>query len=440
MNMNANDLSSEVDSILDKQRRYLWPSHLNYYHKPLPLDHGEGSYVWGVDGQKYLDFFGGILTTSIGHNHPDLVEQTSRQIAKLIHSSTLYPHRNHVMLAEKIAELAPGDLSMSYFTNSGTEANELALMAARAYTGNYEILAFRHGYSGNSATGKALTGQSAWRQESSIVPGIKHAINPYCYRCPFKMRYPSCDVACAQDVEDVIRTTTSGRVAALLAEPIQGVGGFITPPKEYFGIVAEIVRNHGGVFIADEVQTGFGRTGGTWFGIEQWGVEPEIMTMAKGIANGFPMGNTITTPAVAESIATKGHLICTFGGNPVSTIASLTTISVMEREAGPAETEVKGRQLRTGLEEIASSSPCIGEVRGMGLMIGLEIVSDPETKEPAPEIVAEIFELTKNKGLLIGKGGMFNNVLRITPPLTASAQEIGDAIQILKDTFNEIEA
>lgn len=427
-----------AESILAKQNEYLWPSHILYYKEPMPLDHGKGSYVTDVGGTEYLDYFGGILTTSVGHNHPKIVERVSGQVAKLIHSSTLYPHANHVNLAEKMASITPGNLQKSYFTNSGTEADELAVMAARAYTGNYDILALRHGYSGNSALGKTLTAQAAWRIESSIVPGVKHAINPYCYRCPFKMSYPDCDIACAQDVEDVIKTTTCGRVAGMLVEPIQGVGGFITPPPEYFSIVAEIVRNHGGVMIADEVQTGFGRTGGKWFGIEQWNVEPEIMTMAKGIANGFPMGNTITTSEVADAMMGKGGLICTFGGNPVSTIASLTTIEIMEEEAPLDAIEAKGAKLRSALEGMAENSAVIGDVRGMGLMQGLEIVTDKKSKTPAPELVNAIFEATRAKGLLIGKGGMYNNTVRLTPPLNTTENELDTAIGILTEVFAEL--
>ncbi|SHO43053.1 aspartate aminotransferase family protein [Desulfopila aestuarii] len=426
-------------SILKKQEQFLWPSHILYYRDPLPLDHGKGSYVTAVDGTEYLDYFGGILTTSVGHNHPRIIEKVTAQIGKIIHCSTLYPHENHVQLAEKIAEIAPGRLEKSYFTNSGTEADELAVMAARGYTGNFDILALRHGYSGNSAMGKTLTAQSAWRLATNIVPGIKHAINPYCYRCPFKMSFPSCDLACAQDVEEVIKTTTCGRVAGMLVEPIQGVGGFVTPPPGYFSMVAEIVRHYGGVMIADEVQTGFGRTGNRWFGIEHWEVEPEIMTMAKGIANGFPMGNTITTPEIADSLVGKGHFICTFGGNPVSTMASIATIEVMTEECPPSVVAEKGELLRKALERMAENSPIIGEVRGMGLMQGIEIVTDKTSKTPAPELVVEIFEATKAKGLLIGKGGMFNNVIRLTPPLNTTETELDTAIAILNEVFTQLQ-
>ncbi|MDJ0621545.1 MAG: aspartate aminotransferase family protein [Desulfocapsaceae bacterium] len=429
---------SAYQDIMAKQNAYLWQSHLHYYNEPLPLDRGKGSYVWDVADEKYLDYFGGILTTSVGHGHPRIVEKVAEQTAKLIHTSTLYPHANHVSLAEKIAAITPGRLQKSYFTNSGTEADELALMAARGYTGNYDILALRHGYSGNSATGKTLTAQSAWRLAGNIVPGIKHAINPYCYRCPYKMSYPGCDIACAQDVEDVIKTTTCGKVAGILIEPIQGVGGFITPPVEYFGIVSEIIRDHGGVVISDEVQTGFGRTGEHWFGIEHWGVEPEIMTMAKGIANGFPMGNTITVPEVADAMIDGGNFICTFGGNPVSTIASLTTIEIMEQEAPPQQVAQKGRRLRQGLNAIAENSPFVGEVRGMGLMQGIEVVKDKKSKEPAPELVLQIFEETKRRKLLIGKGGMYNNVVRITPPLNTTDEELETALGVLSEVFNDL--
>lgn len=417
--------------ILEKQRNYLWPNHILYYTEPLPLDHGEGLYVWDVEGNRYLDFFGGILTTSVGHNHPKVVERIREQAGKLLHSSTLYPNANHVNLAEKLAQITPGDLQTSFFTNSGSEANEKAIMLAQSYTDNREVIALRHAYSGGTALTMSVTGQSTWRLGKSFSPDIKHAINPYCYRCPLKLSYPSCGVACAQDVEEVIRTTTTGRIAAFMAEPIQGVGGFITPPPEYFKIVTEIARHYGGVFICDEVQTGFGRTGSHWFGISHWDVEPEIMTMAKGIANGMPMGNTITTAAIAQTMAGKGLSLSTFGGNPVSTAASLATIEVIEEEANPEHTQVMGDYLRAGLDKLWEKYPLIGEVRGKGLMQGVEVVLDRQSKEPAPKAVNQLFEATRERGLLIGKGGLYSNVIRIAPPLTATKEHIDEALLIL---------
>ncbi len=418
-------------TILEKQKQYLWPNHILYYTEPLALDHGEGLYVWDVEGKRYLDFFGGILTTSVGHNSQRVVEAVREQVGKLIHSSTLYPNANHVALAEKMAEITPGQLQMSFFTNSGSEANETAIVAAQTYTDNREIVALRHAYSGRTSLTMSVTAHSNWKLGKSFSPDIKHAINPYCYRCPLKLSYPSCGVACAQDIEDVIRTTTSGRIAAFMAEPIQGVGGFITPPPEYFKIAVEIARHYGGVFICDEVQTGFGRTGTYWFGISHWDVEPEIMTMAKGIANGLPMGNTITEPQVAQAMAGKGLSLSTFGGNPVSTAASLATIETIEEEAPPYATAILGDQLRLGLERLGEKYPLIGDVRGKGLMQGIEFVLDRKSKEPAPQAVGQLFEESRARGLLIGKGGLYGNVIRIAPPLTASAEQIDEAIEIL---------
>jgi alanine-glyoxylate transaminase / (R)-3-amino-2-methylpropionate-pyruvate transaminase len=418
-------------TILEKQKQYLWPNHILYYTEPLPLDHGEGLYVWDVEGKRYLDFFGGILTTSVGHNSPRVVEAVREQVGKLIHSSTLYPNANHVELAEKMAEITPGRLQMSFFTNSGSEANETAIVAAQTYTDNREIVALRHAYSGRTSLTMSVTAHSNWKLGKSFSPDIKHAINPYCYRCPLKLSYPSCGVACAQDIEDVIRTMTNGRIAAFMAEPIQGVGGFITPPPEYFTIAVEIARHYGGVFICDEVQTGFGRTGTYWFGISHWDVEPEIMTMAKGIANGLPLGNTITEPQIAQSMAGKGLSLSTFGGNPVSTVASLATIKTIEQDAPPYAIAILGDQLRMGLERLGDKYPLIGDVRGKGLMQGMEFVLDRKTKEPAPQAVAQLFEETRARGLLIGKGGLYGNVVRIAPPLTASAGQINEALDIL---------
>lgn len=428
-----------TQQVLEKQRSYLWPNHLLYYEEPLPLDHGEGMYIWDVEGVRYLDFFAGILSTSVGHNNPTVTERAQRQTAKLIHSSTLYPNENHVNLAEKLAQITPGNLQTSYFTNSGTEADETAVLLAKTVTGYQEVIALRYGYSGRSMLSMGLTGHASWRIGGTHIPGIKHAMNPYCYRCPLKMTYPTCGVACAEDMEEVIKTSTSGRIAAFLAEPIQGVGGFVTAPPEFFKITVEITHRYGGLFICDEVQTGFGRTGNKWFGIEHWGVQPDIMTMAKGIANGFPLGNTITTTEIAEGMVGKGLTISTFGGNPVSTAASLATIEVMEKQANPQHVAEVGGHLRNGLESLQEKYPVIGDVRGMGLMQGVELVKDPQTKEPAPDAVNYLFEQTRARGLLIGKGGLYNNVLRIAPPLIAQREHVDEAIEILDNAFAQVQ-
>ncbi len=425
--------------ILEKQEKYLWPNHILYYTDPMPIDRGEGMYVWDVDGNKYLDFFAGILTTSVGHNRQEVVDAAYNQMTKIIHSSTLYPNEAHVNLAEKIAEKAPGDLEVSYFTASGTDADETAVLLAKQYTGNQEVIALRHGYSGRGSMGMSLTGQHTWRIGGTHIMGIKHAHNPYCYRCPLKMTYPSCGVACAEDLEDTIKTTTSGKIAAFIVEPIQGVGGFIPMPPEYLKIAEEVIHHYEGLMIIDEVQTGFGRTGKHWFGVEHWGIQPDIMTMAKGIANGFPLANTITTREIAESTVKDGLTISTFGGNPVSTAASLATIEVMEKEADPDHSHEVGEHLQKGLHAIWEKYPVIGDVRGMGLMQGIELVVDRESKEPAKKATNHLVEEARQLGLLLGKGGLYGNVIRVAPPLTASKVDVENALEILDVAFSRVQ-
>ena len=423
-----------VQEILKKQEQYVFPSMITYYEEPLPFERGEGQYLYGVDGERYLDFFAGILVVSVGHCHPQVTERICRQVRTLQHTSTLYPHANMVNLAEKFAQIAPGKLQKSFFTNSGTEANEMAIMLAKVYTDAQEVIALRHGYSGRSALSMALTGHANWRIGGTQILGIKHAHNGYCYRCPFNREYPNCDLECAYDVEELIQTTTSGRVAALIAEPIQGVGGFITPPPEYFPIVVDIVRQYGGIFICDEVQTGLGRTGEKWFGIEHWGVEPDIITCAKGIANGAPMGATVATAEVADSF--EGLTIATFGGNPVSCAAALATIEVIEEENLASNAQVVGSYLREKLEELKEKYPLVGDVRGMGLMQGVELVR--EQKEPAVKEILQVFEATRRRGLLIGKGGLYGNVIRIAPPLNIAEADVDEAVRILDEAFAEV--
>jgi 4-aminobutyrate aminotransferase len=256
-----------------------------------------------------------------------------------------------------------------------------------------------------------------------------HAHNAYCYRCPFGLTYPSCEVKCAQDMEDLIRTSTSGRIAGFIGEPIQGVGGFITPPKEYFGIVAGIVRSHGGIFISDEVQTAWGRTGGKWFGIEQYSVMPDVITSAKGLGNGLPIGLTTATPEVADAIA--GVTISTFGGNPVTTTAAKAVLDYIEEENLVANSAETGAYMRGKLEELKEKHTLIGDVRGMGLMQALELVRDRTTKEPAGSETVEVMEAARRHGLLVGKGGTFGNCLRITPPLNISRTDVDEFARLL---------
>jgi 4-aminobutyrate aminotransferase-like enzyme len=423
------------NEILLAQKEFLFPSIFHYYKEPLVVTRAKGQYIYDADDRQYLDFFGGIVTISVGHSNDRVNAKVHEQIDKLEHVSTVFATEPQVQLARKIASVTPGGLSKSFFTNSGTEANETAILAARCYTKSSEIIALRHSYHGRSSLAMSLTGSGSWRLGGSLQPGIVHAHNAYCYRCPFGLTYPSCEVKCAQDMEDLIRTSTSGRVAGFIGEPIQGVGGFITPPKEYFGIVAGIVRNHGGVFISDEVQTAWGRTGGKWFGIEQYGVTPDIITSAKGLGNGLPIGLTTAKPEIADSIA--GLTISTFGGNPVTTTAAKAVLEYIEEENLVTNAADTGAYLRGKLEELKEKYSLVGDVRGMGLMQAMELVRDRKTKEPAGPETVEVMEAARRHGLLVGKGGTFGNCIRITPPLNISKTDVDEFARVLDLSFAE---
>jgi 4-aminobutyrate aminotransferase-like enzyme len=427
---------SSTGDLVAKQKEFIWPCVGTYYEQPLALERGEGMYVWDSDGNRYLDCFGGVLTTSVGHARAEVVEAVSAQMAAISHASTLYVNRPQVELAEKVASITPGNLKKSFFTNSGTEADETAMVLARIYTGRTEIIALRHAYHGRSVLAMTATGHAPWKHGGSMMPGIIHAHAPYCYRCPFNATPDSCALECARDVEEIIQTSTTGQVAAFIAEPIMGVGGFITPPKDYFKVVTEIIRRYGGIFICDEVQTGWGRTGDKWCGIEHWEVEPEVMTFAKGMANGQPVGCTTATPEVADKYPSL--TFSTFGGNPVSCAASLATIRVIEENDLPANARTVGDHLRARLEELKQKHAVIGDVRGMGLMQAIECVKDRKTKEPDPKSVARVFEGTRKRGVLIGKGGLYGNVIRIGPPLVATKSDVDQLAAALDGAFSEL--
>jgi 4-aminobutyrate aminotransferase len=426
------------DEIILANREFLFPSVFHYYKEPLVVTRAKNQYVWDADGNQYLDFFGGIVTVSVGHCNDRVNAAVHRQLDTLQHVSTVFANEPQAALAKKVAGLTPGGaLTKSFFTNSGTEANETAILTARCYTGNTEIVALRHSYHGRSAMAMALTGQGAWKLGPPQA-GIVHAHNAYCYRCPFGLKYPDCDVRCASDVEDVIRSTTNGGVAGIIAEPIQGVGGFITPPKEYFPIVERIVRNHGGVFISDEVQTGWGRTGGKWFGIEHWGVAPDIITGAKGLGNGSPIGLTVARPEVADSL--KGLTISTFGGNPVTATQAKAVIDFIEEEKPMRNCAETGAYLRGRLEELQQKHEAIGDVRGMGLLQAIELVEDRKSKDPAAAQTAAVMEAARENRLLIGKGGLFGNVIRISPPMNVGKSDVDQFVELLDASLAQCSA
>jgi 4-aminobutyrate aminotransferase-like enzyme len=420
-------VSTKHDVVL-AHKEHLFPALFHFFAEPLVIERAKDQYVWDIDGKQYLDFLGGIVTISVGHE----------QIDKLNHISPLFANEPQARLAKKIAAITPERaLTKSFFTNSGTEANEMAILTARCYTGSTDIVALRHSYHGRSALAMSITGQAGWRL-GAATPGVTHAHNAYCYRCPFGLTYPSCNVQCAQDVDELIRTTTSGRIAAFIAEPIQGVGGYITPPREYFSIVEKIIRNYGGIFISDEVQTAWGRTGNAWFGIEQWGVVPDIITSAKGLANGAPIGLTVARPEVADSVT--GLTLSTFGGNPISTAAAGAVLDYIEEHNLRSNVASVGAYLRERLEEMKDKHELIGDVRGMGLIQAMELVRDRITKEPAPGECVAMLEAMKQEGVLCGKGGLYGNVLRVTPPMNIAKADVDLFIERLDRAFTAVAA
>ena len=426
------------DEILLAQKEFLFPAVMTYFDEPLVIDHAKDQYVWDADGRQYLDFFGGIVTVSVGHCNPKVTAAIHTQADKLHHVSTLFPTEPQVALAKRLAEITPGRaLTQSFFTNSGTEANETAVSLARIHTGNTEIVALRHSYHGRSEAGRAMTGHGPWRSPLPPAAGFVHAHNAYCYRCPFGQSYPSCNLQCATDMKDLIETSTSGQVAALIAEPIQGVGGFITPPKEYFQIVVDIVRKHGGIFICDEVQTGWGRTGSKWFGIEHYGVTPDVMTFAKGLANGLPIGATTARPEIADSM--RFLTLSTFGGNPLSMTAAKAVIDYVAEENLMANCEDVGGYLRGQLQELQQKRPLIGDVRGMGLMQAIELVEDRETKAPAAAATRKLMDAARREGVLVGRGGLYGNVIRISPPMNIARSDVDEFIRLLDAGFATVE-
>ncbi|NPV70708.1 MAG: aspartate aminotransferase family protein [Firmicutes bacterium] len=413
-----------VDEAVRLKQEYLFPGVRAYYSKPLVLVDGNGVRVHDSTGREYLDLYGGILTVSVGHAHPHVVEAVKEQVDKISHTSTCYLNEPMLRLAERLAKITPGNLKKTFFSNSGTEANETAVFLAKIYTGNHDVIAVRHSYHGRSTLAAMLTGNSAWRPVDTEIPGIVHAHSPYCFRCAFHLEYPSCGLACAYDIEELIRTCTCGRIAAFIAEPIQGVGGFVTPPPEYFKIAVEIVRRYGGVFICDEVQTGWGRTGGKLFGIEHWGVEPDIMTFAKGLANGSPIGATVARAEIAEAFTAA--TISTFGGNPVTMAAAMATMDVIVDNNLPAHVAKVGEMCFGRLRSMQDRFPFVGEVRGKGLMMGVEITG--ENRAPAPDATTALMEAAREEGILIGRGGLYSNAIRIAPPMTISAEDAADGM------------
>lgn len=428
------------EEVLAIRQQYLTPGLLTFYKEPLLLVEGRMQYLWDEKGKQYLDGFAGIVTVSVGHCHPQIVKKVQEQVGKLQHVTTIYLHPTIGQFGKKLAEHMPegSNLSVTYFTNSGSEANEIAILSSREFTGNAEVISLRNGYHGGTQATMALTAHSTWKFKTNPTIGVKNALAPYCYRCPYGLEYPSCGLKCAHDVENVIKYETSGQVAAFIAEPIQGVGGAVTPPPEYFSIVYDIVRKAGGLCIADEVQTGFGRTGEHFWGFENFGVTPDMVTMAKGIGNGAPLGACTTRMEIAKVMKNRIHFN-TYGGNPISMTQGLATLEVIDQENIQQNAKKVGGHLKNRLKELQERHKLIGEVRGLGLMLGVELVRDRKTKEPANTEAADVMEMCKHRGLIIGKGGLFGNTLRIKPPMCITTDDADFIVDCLDEVLTEIE-
>jgi 4-aminobutyrate aminotransferase-like enzyme len=426
-------------TLQDRQSAAVYPivsKLLLYGDEPLAVDHAKGMYLYDVEGARYLDFFGGILTVSVGHCNDEVNEAAFAQMRRVGHTSTLFINEVMIEFAEKLAAVTPGRLSHSFFTSSGSEANETAIMTARMYTGRTDILALRHAYSGRTQTAMSVTAHSTWRSGGVYDGYVKHVRNPYEYRRPAGMTSEQFLDLCVSDLEDVISTTTEGRIAAFMAEPIQGVGGFIVAPRDYFKRVVPIVKEAGGLIIIDEVQTGWGRTGGHLCSIEHWGIEPDIMVFAKGIANGYPLGVTITTPEIAAAV--DHNTLSTYGGNPVAMATALATVEYIERHDLATNAAVMGARLRGRLDRLPQRFSFVGDVRGMGLMQALELVVPGESHRPDAARASAFVAAARRRGLLLGKGGLRGNVIRIAPALIVSQGEIDEAADIIEAALADV--
>jgi len=419
-----------AEEVLALRKQFLNPAIFLYYKKPLMLVEGRAQYVFDERGRRYLDALGGIVTVSVGHCHPHVVAAAREQNETLQHSTTIYLQPKVAEYAAALAAKMPGDLKVCYFVNSGSEANDLALLMARAFTGNYDVIALRNSYHGGNASGMSVTSHHTWKFNVPHSFGVHHAMAPDPYRGVWGRDDAEAGKKYAGDVKSLIEYATSGQVAGFIAESIQGVGGCVVFPDGYLRHAYEHVRAAGGVCIADEVQAGFGRTGTHFWGFETQGVIPDIVTMAKGIGNGCPLGAVVTTPQIAATLAKRIHFN-TFGGNPVVSAQGKAVLEVIERE-GLQENSLKiGSRILDGLEKLKARHNIVGDVRGKGLLLGIELVKDRATKDPAKAECAQVLETARELGLLLGKGGLYGQTIRFAPPMCVNEGDADFLLEVL---------
>ena len=423
----SEDKPAGPDVILQKKKQYLIPCVYHFYRDPPQIVSGKGVYLYDHKGKKYMDLYSGVSVNALGHCHPEITEAICRQVKTLQHTTTIYLTEPMVNLAEQLAGVLPGDLCRTFFCCSGSEANEGAALLATLYTGRSEFLALQNGLHGRTKLGMSLTGLSFWRTDPSPVGGITHVPSPNCPHCPFSQSYGSCRFECVKAVETAIQSSTSGKPAAMFIEPVQGNGGIIVPPPEYFPGLRKTLDKYNMLLIADEVQTGFGRTG-KMFAMENWGVIPDIVTGGKALGGATPIGFFSTTDKIAASYTRPGA--STFGGNPVTARAALKFLEVLQRDDLVERCAKLGAVLRSRLENITRQCDVIADVRGLGLMIGVEVVDGKDST--ASEITDMILEQMKDEGFFLGKTGPGRNVLTFMPPLIIKESQLVEAVDALE--------
>lgn len=427
------------EEILNVRKNHFPPTAFLYYKNPLQLVKAKGNLVWDENGKEYLDAIGGIVCNSAGHNHPKIQEALIEMVKndEIQHTTTIYLNHHATNLAKKIVSEAPKGLAKCTFTNSGSEANEYAFISARHSTGEQMIVNLRHSYHGGTAATTANCGLHTWRFNSQPVSSVTSAMEPYCYRCPFDKKPESCSLECAKNIETTIQTSTSGKIAAFIAEPIMGAGGVISPPDEYFHEAAKIAHKYGGKYISDEVQTGAGRCGGRFLLTTELGIDADMVTMAKGFGNGAAIGCVLLKSEIADTQSGKLYFN-TFGGDPFQTMQALKTMEIIEEENLIKNAKEMGAYIRSGLNDLMAKHQIIGDVRGRGLLLGIELVKDRKTKEHASKECADVIEIAKDNGLLLGKGGLFGNVIRIAPALSINKKQADLMISILDKAFSQV--